>query len=188
MPGIVVVYYSGFGHTEKIAEAVADAAGAALLRIDGDGDVPAGGWEQLDSADALIFGSPTYMGAPSWQFKRFAEASSARWAADAWRDKVAAGFTNSATLNGDKFLTLMYMFTLSQQHNMFWVGSGMHAANTKASTRADINNLGGYAGLLTATPADASVDEMVPGDLATAREFGRRLALATAKIAAAGAV
>ena len=115
------------------------------------------------------------MGGPSWQFKKFADASSKPWYVKAWRNKLAAGFSNSATINGDKFSTVQYMFTLSQQHGMLWAGMGMHATNAKAHTRADINNLGGYSGLITATPSDASADEMVPGDLATARAFGQRV-------------
>ena len=66
---------------------------------------------------------------------------------------------------------------------MLWVGAGMMPANTKASTRDDLNNLGMSAGLMTATPSDASVDEMVPGDLATARAFGARVAAAAARLA-----
>ena len=85
-------------------------------------------------------------------------------------------------LNGDKFSTLTYMFTLSQQHGMFWVGMGMHAPNAQKCTRDDINNVGGYAGLMTVTPSDASADEMVPGDLATARAFGERVVEALAKL------
>jgi multimeric flavodoxin WrbA len=38
-----------------------------------------GAWEKLDAADAIVFGTPTYMGGPSWQFKRFADASSKAW-------------------------------------------------------------------------------------------------------------
>ncbi|MDP1690649.1 MAG: flavodoxin family protein [Burkholderiaceae bacterium] len=172
---IVIVYHSGYGHTKKVAEAVAAGSGGALLAIDAEGQLPAGGWEQLAAADAIVFGAPTYMGGASWQFKKFADASSKPWFVKAWRNKLAAGFTNSATLNGDKFSTLTYFFTLSQQHGMLWAGSGMHASNAKASTRDSLNNLGGYAGLITATPSDASPDEMVPGDLATAQAFGQRI-------------
>ena len=68
----------------------------------------------LAAADAIVFGSPTYMGGVSWQFKKFADASSKPWYVQAWRNKLAAGFTNSATLNGDKFSSLQYLFTLSQ--------------------------------------------------------------------------
>ena len=130
---------------------------------------------ELAKAEGIVFGSPTYMGGPSWQFKKFADASSKPWFGKQWRNKLAAGFTNSATLNGDKFSTLAYFWTLSQQHGMLWAGMGMHPSNAKASTRSDINNLGGYGGLVTASPSDASPDEMVPGDLATARAFGQRI-------------
>ncbi|MBL8308714.1 MAG: flavodoxin family protein [Rubrivivax sp.] len=182
MSKIVIVFHSGYGHTAKVAQAVAEGSGGTLLAIDAEGNLPEGGWEQLAAADAIVFGSPTYMGGPSWQFKKFADASSKPWYGRVWKDKVAAGFTNSATLNGDKFNTLTYMVTLSQQHGMFWVGTGITAPNAKANTRDDINHLGGYTGLITATPSDASADEMVPGDIATAKVFGKRVAEATAKI------
>jgi NAD(P)H dehydrogenase (quinone) len=184
MSKIVIVYHSGYGHTKKVAEAVAQGSGGALLAIDAEGNLPEGGWEQLAAADAIVFGSPTYMGGVSWQFKKFADASSKPWFVKAWRNKLAAGFTNSATLNGDKLSSLLYLFTLSQQHGMLWVGTGMHPSNAKQHTRDDLNNLGGYSGLITATPSDASVDEMVPGDLATARAFGQRIAEAATRFAA----
>lgn len=183
MSKIVIVYHSGYGHTKKVAEAVAEGSRGTLLAIDAEGNLPEGGWEQLAAAHAIVFGSPTYMGAPSWQFKKFADASSKAWYLRHWKDKLAAGFTNSATINGDKAGTINYFITLSQQHGMFWVGTGMTAPNAKHHTRDDINHLGGYAGLITATPSDASVDEMVPGDLATARAFGERVAQAAARFA-----
>ena len=183
MSQIVIVFHSGYGHTAKVAAAVAEGSGGTLLAIDAEGNLPAGGWEQLAAASTIVMGSPTYMGGPSWQFKKFADASSKQWFTLAWKDKLAAGFTNSATLNGDKFSTVQYLFTLSQQQGMLWVGMGMHAANSKNSTRDDINNVGGYAGLMTATPSDASTDEMVSGDIATAKAFGQRVAAVTARLA-----
>lgn len=69
----VVVYHSGYGHTKRMAEAVADGAGAVFFAIDADGVLPEAGWSALDAADAIIFGAPTYMGGPSWQFKTFAD-------------------------------------------------------------------------------------------------------------------
>jgi NAD(P)H dehydrogenase (quinone) len=183
MSKIVIVYHSGYGHTAKVAQAVSEGSNGTLLAIDAEGNLPEGGWEQLAAADTIVFGSPTYMGGPSWQFKKFADASSRPWFTMQWKDKLAAGFTNSATLNGDKFSTLMYQFTLAQQHGMLWVGMGMQGPNAKKHTRDDLNNLGGYSGLMTATPSDASTDEMVPGDLATARAFGQRVAATTARLA-----
>jgi len=181
---IVIVYHSGYGHTKKVAEAVAEGSGAALLTVDAEGNLPEGGWERLAAADAIVFGTPTYMGSVSWQFKKFADASSKVWFTQGWRNKLAAGFTNSASLYGDKGQTLNYLFTLAQQHGMLWTGSGMMPANTKAATRADVNHIGSALGLMTATPSDASVDEMVAGDLATARAFGQRVAEAAKLFAA----
>ena len=183
MSKIVIVYHSGYGHTAKVAQAVAEGSGGSLLAIDAEGNLPAGGWEQLAAAKVIVFGSPTYMGSVSWQFKKFADASSKPWFTQAWKDKIAAGFTNSATMNGDKLSTLHYLFTLSQQHGMLWLGTGMMPSNSKAATRNDLNYVGSSSGLMTTTPSDASVDEMVPGDLATARAFGQRIAQSVSRIA-----
>jgi len=176
MPNVVVVYHSGYGHTQFIAQAVAQGADAQLLPIDADGNPPEGGWDTLAAADAIVFGTPTYMGGPSWQFKKFADASSKAWFTRAWKDKLFAGFTNSASTNGDKASTLAYFTTLAMQHGGVWVGTGMMPANAKASSRNDVNWIGVSAGAAAATPSDASVGEMLPGDLETARQFGARVA------------
>lgn len=181
MSKIAIVVHSGYGHTRRVAEHVlkgvlSTGTQADLIVIDAEGNVPEEAWEQLKQADGIIFGSPTYMGSVSWQFKRFADASSKPWYQMDWKGKVAAGFTNSATLNGDKDSTIHYLVTLSAQHKMLWTGTGMHPSNHKAATRDDLNNLGGYLGLLVTSPSDASVDEMIPGDLKTAEVFGANVA------------
>ena len=183
MSTIAIVYHSGYGHTAKIAEAVAAGAGAPLLAIDAEGNLPDSAWVTLAAARTIVFGSPTYMGSVSWQFKKFADASSKPWFGQAWKDKLFAGFTNSASMNGDKHSTLHYMMTLAMQHSGLWVGTGMMPSNSKAAKRDDLNYIGAYAGLMASTPSDASPDEMVPGDLATARAFGERVAAVTAKLA-----
>ena len=176
MTQVAIVYHSGYGHTQRMAQAVAEGSGGQLIAIDADGNLPAGGWEQLKAADAIIFGSPTYMGSVSWQFKKFADASSKPWFSQDWKDKLFAGFTNSASLNGDKFSTLSYLFTLAMQHGGLWVGLGMLPSNSKAAQRNDPNFLGGFSGAIAQSPSDASAGEMLPGDLETARSLGRRVA------------
>ena len=176
MTKVVVVFHSGYGHTQRMAQAVAQGADAELLAIDADGNLPAGGWETLAAADAIIFGSPTYMANVSWQFKKFADASSKPWYVQAWKDKLAAGFTNSAGLNGDKLSTLNSLFALAMQHSMIWVSQGLMPSNTKAATRSDINNLVSYSGAMAQSPSDSSAAEMSAGDLETARLFGQRVA------------
>lgn len=176
MSKIVVVYHSGYGHTERVAQHVAKGAGAELLAIDAEGNLSESGWEQLNAADAIIFGTPTYMGGPSWQFKKFADASSKAWFTRGWQDKVFGGFTNSASMNGDKGATMIALQTLASQHGGIWVSLGLLPSNTKAAARTDINNMGGSVGLLVQTPSDAGVDEVPQGDLDTAVKYGQRVA------------
>ena len=181
MAKISVVYHSGYGHTKRTAEAVAEGAGADLIVIDADGNLPEGGWEELNASNAIILGSPTYMGSVSWQFKKFADASSKPWRTMEWKNKVFAGFTNSASMNGDKLSTLHYLFTLAMQHGGIWTGNGMTPNSKKASQRDDVNYLGSFCGAMAQSPADASPDEMLPGDLETAKLFGQRVADVVAK-------
>lgn len=182
MTKVAIVYYSGYGHTKKQAEAVY--AGvisivdteAELIAIDAEGNVTEQAWTWLDNADALIFGSPTYMGTVSWQFKKFADTSSKQWYPQQWKDKLAAGFTNSATINGDKGSTISYLMTFAMQHGMIWVGTGLLPSNSKAAQRNDLNFMGGYAGALAQSPSDSSPEEgPSAGDLETAKQFGIRV-------------
>ena len=184
MSKIVVIYHSGYGHTKRVAENVAEGAGAAaqLIAIDADGNVPDAAWDSLNAADAIIFGTPTYMGNVSWQFKKFAEASSKAWFTRAWQDKIFGGFTNSASFNGDKQVSLITLQTLASQHGGIWVSLGLLPSNQKAAARTDLNNLGGSVGLLVQSPSDASVEEIPQGDLDTAKSYGKRIAEVTAKL------
>lgn len=181
MSKIVVLYHSGYGHTQRMAQAVADGADAELIAIDAEGNLPEGAWDTLGAADAIIMGSPTYMGSVSWQFKKFADASSKPWFSQTWKDKVFAGFTNSASMNGDKLSTLHYLFTLAMQHGGVWVGNAIMPSNSKAAQRDDLNYLGSFSGAMSQSPSDAGAAEMSAGDLDTAKAFGKRVADVTGK-------
>ena len=171
-----IVYHSGYGHTKRLAEAVADGASASLIAIDAQGNIPEDGWETLAAAGAIIFGSPTYMGGPSWQFKKFADASSKPWFEGTWKDKVFGGFTNSASINGDKLNTLQYFLLLAGQHGGLWVSLAIKPANVKASRRDDPNRMGSYIAPMAQSDADAPPEDMSAGDLETARLYGARVA------------
>ncbi|KUM02879.1 flavodoxin family protein [Chromobacterium subtsugae] len=180
MAHTLIVYFSAEGSTHQLACAIRDGAaaygGASLLRleprhiVDGRYAPPAmaASAESLRRADAVIFGSPTYMGGPAAQFKAFADAGSAYWRGQPWTDKVAAGFTIGSSLNGDQQGTLSYFATLAAQHGMLWCGldlpGGKHID--------DLNRLGCQLGLC-AHSADGSLH---PADLATARHLGARAA------------
>jgi NAD(P)H dehydrogenase (quinone) len=181
MRKLTIIFHSGYGHTKRVAFHVEKGVASAdvtvqSLAIDSEGNLPEGAWQTLGESDGIIFGTPTYMGGPSWQFKKFADASSKQWFKQDWKGKIAAGFTNSASINGDKESTLHYLVTLASQHNMLWSGLGLKPANSKASMRDDINYLGAYIGLVVVSPSDASVDEMNAGDLRTAEAFGANIA------------
>ena len=175
MAKVVVVFHSGYGHTVKQAQAVAQGAQAELSAIDAEGNISEQNWESLNAADAIVFGSPTYMGTVSWQFKKFADASSKAWFTQQWKDKVFGGFTNSATMNGDKQTTIQYFMTLAMQHSGVWVGTGLMPSNKKSANRDDVNYVGAFSGAMMQTPSDAGVDEVNPGDLETARLYGERI-------------
>ncbi|QDK98557.1 flavodoxin family protein [Acinetobacter tandoii] len=184
MSNISVVYFSGYGHTKVIAQTFAQEIAANLIAIDANGDIQEQDWQTLDQSDAIIFGAPTYMGTAPWQFKKFADASSKKWFNRAWQDKIFGGFTNSASLNGDKQVTLIQLQTLASQHGGIWVSLGLLPANSKSATREDVNNLGGSVGLLVQTPSDASVEEIPSGDLDTAKVYAQRIASITKKFSA----
>ena len=162
MAKVAIVYFSGYGHTTKQAEAVRDGAASAagahvsLIEIGKDGSLPEGTWDNLVAADAIVYGSPTYMGGPAWQFKKFADESSKAWFTASWKDKIAGGFTNSASANGDKASTLAYFFTLSQQHGQVWVGTGLMPSNKKEHGPNDVNWTASSVGPMAISPSDAS--------------------------------
>lgn len=179
---VAIVYHSGYGHTERQAQAVAQGAASVpgtnvrlLATAEAQEDLLA-----LDAADAIIFGTPTYMGGPSAAFKAFMEASSKVWADNLrWRDKLAAGFTSSQCMNGDKLNTLISLAIFAAQHGMQWVGLDLYGGwNSRAGSREDLNRLGSWLGAMAQCDADLSVEQAPPqSDLRTAEHLGRRVAL-----------
>jgi len=184
MVKVAVVYHSGYGHTHEQAKAVADGAAsvagveAELLRIEGAAQDFTPLLEKLDKADAIVFGTPTYMGSASAAFKAFAEASAKAWMTGKWRDKLAAGFTNSGSQNGDKESTLQQLFVLAAQHGMVWVSLGLAPGNnsTKGS-HEDLNRLGTSIGAAAQSPVDAGIEHgPSASDKKTAEHLGKRVA------------
>ena len=183
MTKIAIIYFSGYGHTKKQAEAVRQGVESVpgvsviMAEIDKSGDLPVEIFNSITDANAIIYGSPTYMGGPAWQFKKFADTSANPWSGQEWKNKIAGGFTNSASTNGDKFSTIQYFITLAMQHGQIWVGTGLKPSNKKENGPQDINWTAGFSGALAISPADASPDEAPrAGDLETARLYGERLA------------
>ena len=185
MSKVAVVYHSGYGHTAAIAQAVA--RGAAVNGVDAKlisvTDIDRH-WDELREADAIIFGTPTNMGGVSAPFKAFMDASSKVWLTQDWKDKVAAGFTHSASQGGDKFNTLTQLFTFAMQHGMIWTGLGLLPGNNSSKGSVnDLNRLGSSTGALTQSNADQGADAIIGSELKTAEHLGRRVALVTLQFA-----
>lgn len=175
MTKTVVIYHSGYGHTQRVAQFVAEGANATVIAIDADGNITDADWETLNAADAIIFGSPTYMGTVSWQFKKFADATSKQWFVGGWKDKVAGGFTISASPSGDKLSTIQYFITLAMQQGMVWVGQ-------PAMNDGTINRLGSNSGLMAQVGPTSPAADIPQGDLDTAKAYGERVAAVAAKL------
>jgi len=182
---IAVVYHSAWGHTARVADAVA--AGAAAVAGTEVHRVPVDDiddrWPLLDDADALIFGCPTYMGGVSAPFKAFMDATGSRWLKQRWRDKIAAAFTNSGAPSGDKLQTLVSLAVFAAQHGMIWIGNDV----VHSSKPGSLNRAGSYLGVMTES-LDAPVSETNPPahDLQTAQLLGSRVAAIAGRFRAGG--
>ncbi|MEN9206065.1 MAG: flavodoxin family protein [Thermostichales cyanobacterium SZTDM-1c_bins_54] len=172
MAEVSIVYYSGSGRTAQVAERVYQGL-VAVPGVTARLITVAAAMEdlgQLDSADTIVFGTPTYMGSVAAPMKAFMDATSQTWYVQGWKDKLAAGFTNSVGLNGDKLNTLQTLAIFAAQHSMIWISQGL-------MTGPDQNRLSSWLGLMTQT--DQGADSPHPTDLATAEQFGHRIAQIT---------
>lgn len=184
---VAIVYFSAQGHTHQLAEAVAEGVAqvpgvvAKLLRITGD-DFQGGRFKNDEmlaactSADAIIFGTPTYMGGVSAQMKGFIDAASSAWFRFAWKDKLAGGFTHSLGLSGDKLNTLFSLVVNAQQHGMVWIGTGVMV---EGNGPEHVNRLSSYIGPMA--QSDMQQEQLHPGDRRTGVGYGKRIAEAVVR-------
>ena len=188
MTTVSVVFQSGKGHTKILAEAVqrgvrrVHGVSGDILEITGK-DVHEGRFanqdvmEALDASDGIVFGCATYMGSGSAIFKAFLEAAFLpHWLEQRWKDKVAGGFTNSASQSGDKLSTLFQLMVFAMQMGMIWVGvSDLPGNNWSEGSRGDLNRLGTWVGAMGQSNADE--DSPSVGDIDTAERLCTRVAL-----------
>lgn len=189
MAKVYIVYHSGFGHTKLQAEAVhRGAAGVtdteallltaaeAIERLD-----------ELDTADAIIFGSPTYMGNIAAEMKKFIEAAAQKWFTLSWKDKIAGAFTNSSSFSGDKLNTLQGLVVNAMQHGMIYVGLGMFPSHNNPEAMSSTegpgpeahNRLGSFIGPMAASFQVDPGTAPPKGDIETAELYGERVAKIT---------
>lgn len=192
MTNIAIIYHSTYGHTKLQAEAVFHGAqgvpsiSAKLYTV----EEAATHIDELDAADAIIFGCPTYMGSMSAGMKTFIEVAAKKWYTLAWKDKVAGAFTNSSSFSGDKLNTLVGLMINAMQHGMVFVGLGLLPSANKPKDMELItgpgpdahNRVGSFIGPMATSFQVTPPDAPSIGDLETAELYGRRVAGITAQL------
>lgn len=176
---ITIVYHSGFGHTKQVASLLAEtmrrrsnAVSVKLLNVLEAIDNP----EVLHASDTIVFGTPTYFGNVSAEFKKFMESTGGFWFKQAWKDKLAAGFTNSSSTNGDKLATLNALSLFASQHSMIWISQGILPRYICDQQTDGQNRLASYLGLMTQSDNNLTdVKAMHSGDILTAEMFAERI-------------
>lgn len=184
MAQVVIPYFTGAGHTLRLAQAILDGlqSGGATgilqdVRLLADQPVDAPDWQVLHDADAIVLGAPTFMGSVAAGFKAFMDASSDFWCDQHWQDKLAAGFTVGSSPSGDKSNTLATLSVFAAQHGMIWVGQAEIGPPSNPKN-VGINEQGFCLGLGATSSRDKS-QLIDAGDLETARRFGLRIAKVT---------
>jgi len=178
LPKVGIVYFTHTDITGELVNAAAseiEEAGLDIFlhrikatEIVGGRFVNLDVFKNLNSCNAIIFASPTYMGGASAQFKAFADATSDFWESQEWSGKIAAGITSGAGLNGDQTSTLQYFSTLASQHGMLWIGIDSAYGNSEAA----LNRLGCQLGVVSQN--EDGTAHLV--DLATVKYLSRRVA------------
>ena len=186
MTKVAIVYHSGFGHIKAIAEHVHTGCGSvagvesAVIAVDElpaiTEDGPAGRWAEVHAADAIIMGTPTYMGTVSAKFKEFMERASKVWFTQDWRDKLAAGFTTGSGMSGDKLNVLTTLAIFAGQHSMLWVPQGIVPDADKNTNRCS-----SWLGYMAQTDNKPPTETPPPEDRLTAELFGTRVAEAAVR-------
>lgn len=186
MKKLAIVYHSAHGHTQHIAEQIGMGAKAVdgvhveLLKADGLASQP----DELLRYDGIVLGSPTYLGGVSGPFKSFMDATGRLWRTQKLKGKLAAGFTVSSLPSGDKQSTLLSMFVFSMQHGMVWVGNPiLPEQHSGVPYEQAANRLGSWSGLMAQAGHASPADSFVPGDVKTARLFGRNVAETLLRVA-----
>ena len=185
MKTLAVIYHSAHGHTQHIAEQVA----AGARSVEGievrllEASVLARTPQDLVAFDGVILGSPTYLGGVSGPFKSFMDSTGGLWKKQSLKGKLAAGFTVSSLPSGDKQSTLLSMFVFAMQHGMIWIGNPiLPEQHSGVPYEEAANRLGSWSGLMAQAGHSAPADSFAPGDVKTARMFGRNFGQALQRL------
>jgi NAD(P)H dehydrogenase (quinone) len=141
MAKVLVLYYSSYGHVEKMAEAMAEGARHAGAHVDIrrvpetvpeevarashfklDQAAPVAKIEELENYDAIIVGTGTRFGRVSSQMASFLDQAGGLWMRGALHGKVGAAFSSTGTQHGGQETTLFSIITNLMHLGMIIVG------------------------------------------------------------------
>lgn len=173
---IAITYFSGSGAISRTASLIAKAAqdtGEEARLID-VADPDRIDWAALHGADAILFGTPTYMGGPAAGFKAFMDATGDDiWLDRTWADKIAGGFTAGVNTGGDKLATLQALNVFAMQHGMIWIGQEV-IGGPVFKENDGLNLSGTFLGLAV----NADTKGLTEGCVASTTIYGTRIAQA----------
>jgi NAD(P)H dehydrogenase (quinone) len=198
MSKILVLYYSAYGHIEKMAKAVAEGAGGVVgaqvtikrvpelvpedvakksgMKL--DQPAPTATPDELTDYDAIIFGTPTRFGNMAAQMRNFLDQTGGLWMKGSLIGKVGSVFTSTATQHGGQETTITSFHSTLLHQGMVIVGvpySCQELTNMKEITGGSPYG----AGTLANTDGSRQPSE---NELKIARFQGRHVAEITAKL------
>lgn len=197
MAKVLVLYYSAYGHIEKMAEAVAEGAREAGATVDIrrvpdlvpeevaraahyklDQKAPVAKIEELASYDAIVVGTGTRFGRLSSQMANFLDQAGGLWARGALHGKVGGAFTATASQHGGQETTLFTIITNLLHFGMVVVG--LDYGHAGQMTLSEVTGGSPY-GATTITGGDGS-RQPSENELTGARYQGRRIAETAIKL------
>jgi NAD(P)H dehydrogenase (quinone) len=143
---MLIIYHSTYGHVRTMAEAAAAAAGeipgvevllrrvpetlsdeilskmGALEAAQAQADVPVATVEELEGADAVLFGTPTRFGNMTGQMRQFLDATGGLWMKGTLVGKPGGVFVSTATQHGGQESTILSFHTFLLHQGMIVVG------------------------------------------------------------------
>ena len=199
MSKVLVLYYSAWGHIEKMAEAVAEGVRAVpgteviikrvpelvpeeVAKKSGmklDQPAPICSVDELATYDAIIFGTPTRFGNMCAQMRNFLDQTGGLWMKGALVGKVGSAMSSTATQHGGQEMTLMSVITTLLHQGLVVVGLPYAF---QGQMRLDEITGGSPYGATTIAGGDGS-RQPSENELAGARFQGKHVAVVAAKLA-----
>jgi NAD(P)H dehydrogenase (quinone) len=197
MPKVLVLYYSAYGHIEKMAEAIAEGAREAGASVDIkrvpetvpaevakaahfklDQAAPIAAIAELVNYDAIVVGTGTRFGRIASQMANFLDQAGGLWASGALLGKVGGAFTSSGTQHGGQEVTLFSIITNLMHFGMVIVG--MNYGYAGQMTVDEVTGGSPYGATTIASPDGSRQPSEI--ELAGARYQGRKIAETAQKL------